>query len=367
MKGFLHFGGFLLFTVTTFPQAIPFDSGRWQIKAHESRIVDYRGQKALYLQGGNAVISDANFLDGTIDFDVLVSGERGFMGAVWRSQDSENFEEFYIRPHQSGNPDANQYTPVFNGVSAWQLYYGTDYSSPTKYVFDQWMHIRIAVSGKNAEVYIRDMETPALFISELKRDVRSGGVGLDNGNFAPAYFANFQFTNSENQKLKGTPAPPKKIPDGVVALWSVSGAFKESVIQNEVALPKSLTGGLKWTQLPVESTGLANLARIRGIVDSSNTVFAKISITSEKDQVKKMQFGFSDRVRIYCNGRALYSGMNNYVSRDYRFLGTIGYYDAVYLPLQKGKNEIWMTLSEDFGGWGVQAMIEDRQGITISN
>jgi len=38
------------------------------------------------------------------------------------------FEHFYIRPHQSGNPDANQYTPVFNGVSAWQLYHGALYA-----------------------------------------------------------------------------------------------------------------------------------------------------------------------------------------------------------------------------------------------
>ena len=29
-----------------------------------------------------------------------------------------------MRPHKSGKPDALQYTPVFNGLSAWQLYYG---------------------------------------------------------------------------------------------------------------------------------------------------------------------------------------------------------------------------------------------------
>ena len=50
---------------------------------------------------------------------------------------------------------------------------------------------------------------------------------------------------------------------------------------------------------------------------------------------------------------------DNFLSRDYRFLGTIGYYDALYLDLAKGRSELWMALSEDMGGWGVQAKLED--------
>ncbi|MBL7960292.1 hypothetical protein JNL27_08630, partial [bacterium] len=144
-----------------YAQVIPFDSPRWNIKAKESKIVDYLGQKALYLNGGGAIIKDAGFTNGTIEFDIAVTGERGFMGAVWRLVDSANYENFYIRPHQSGNPDANQYTPVFNNIAAWQLYYGEAYSTPVKYVNNEWMHIKIAVSGKYAEVYIQDMEKPA--------------------------------------------------------------------------------------------------------------------------------------------------------------------------------------------------------------
>ena len=33
--------------------------------------------------------------------------------AIWRVQDAKNYEEFYLRPHQSGNPDA---TPVHPGL-----------------------------------------------------------------------------------------------------------------------------------------------------------------------------------------------------------------------------------------------------------
>ena len=47
-----------------------------------------------------------------------------------------NYENFYIRPHQSGNPDANQYQPVFNGSASWQLYYGPEYAAPVEYRYD---------------------------------------------------------------------------------------------------------------------------------------------------------------------------------------------------------------------------------------
>ncbi|HEX8747197.1 MAG TPA: hypothetical protein VF717_08345, partial [Pyrinomonadaceae bacterium] len=95
-------------------QAVPFDSDRWEIEAKESRLVDHLGRKALYLKGGVAAVKGSRFTDGVIEFDIAFTEERGFMGAVWRIQDFENYEEFYIRPHQSGNPDANQYQPVFN-------------------------------------------------------------------------------------------------------------------------------------------------------------------------------------------------------------------------------------------------------------
>lgn len=348
-----------------YAQTIPFDSPRWIVDAKESKQVEYLGQKALYLKGGGAVIKDAGFTNGIIEFDIAVSGDRGFMGAVWRMTDPANYENFYIRPHQSGNPDANQYTPVFNDIAAWQLYYGGEYAAPVKYINSQWMHIKIVVSGKQAEIYINDMGKPALFISEMKMPVRSGGVGITNSNFTGAYFANFQFSKSE-PKLVSSPVPPKETPLGTITAWYVSNTFNEAALENVLMLNTSLTGNLTWKKLECESTGLANLARIQGISDSSNAAFARVTVTSDKDQIKKMKFGFSDRVRVYCNGRLLYSGMDNYLSRDYRFLGTIGYYDAIYLPLQKGKNEIWMAVSEDFGGWGLQAMIEDTRDIMIN-
>jgi hypothetical protein len=45
------------------------------------------------------------------------------------------------------------------------------------------------------------------------------------------------------------------------------------------------------------------------------------------------------------------------MSRDYRYLGTIGYFDNVTLPLEAGKNEICIAVSEAFGGWGIMGRV----------
>jgi len=62
----------------------------------------------------------------------------------------------------------------------------------------------------------------------------------------------------------------------------------------------------------------------------------------------------------------LYAGSNTFKSRDYRFYGTIGLWDDVYLDLKKGTNRVVIAVSEDFGGWGVEARLSDQRGISLS-
>ena len=113
----------VFFLSTGYAGTVPFDSKKWEIKAKESRVEKYLGRTSLFLKGGKAIVKDSKFSDGIIEYDVAFDGKRGFNGVIWRIRDSHDYEKFYIRSHQSGNPDANQYTPVFNGVSGWQLYY----------------------------------------------------------------------------------------------------------------------------------------------------------------------------------------------------------------------------------------------------
>jgi hypothetical protein len=70
-------------------------------------------------------------------------------------------------------------------------------------------------------------------------------------------------------------------------------------------------------------------------------------------------------VSVYLNGTLLYRGDNTYVSRDYRYLGTIGQFDEVPLSLQPGVNELVFVVSEGFGGWGITATFLDTNGMSF--
>jgi len=146
--------------------------------------------------------------------------------------------------------------------------------------------------------------------------------------------------------------------------WQVSNSFKEDVLKDKNMLDASLVNKLSWKKLSIENGGFANLARLSPVTDS-NTVIAKITIASDKDQVKKLDIGYSDRVKAFCNGQAIYSGNNSFRTRDYRYLGTIGYFDTIYLPLKKGENIIMLAVSETFGGWGVMGKWENMEGIQV--
>ena len=90
-----------------------------------------------------------------------------------------------------------------------------------------------------------------------------------------------------------------------------------------------------------------------------------MTINSEKDQTKFFDFGYSDRVVVILNGKPIYKGTNKWRTRDYRYLGTIGLFDGVYLDLKKGKNELLLAVSEDFGGWLVTGKFREDKGLKI--
>lgn len=358
---------FTLFTsILYFPvpaqELIPFSSGQWNIEAEEYELTEFNGEETLVLKGGIAFLNEVEFLNGIIEFDMAIPRERGFMGAVWRLQNRQNYEEFYIRPHQSGNPDANQYTPVFNGLASWQLYYGEGYGQPVNYLFDEWMHIKIVISGQSGEVYIMDMEEPAVVIYDMKRNLQSGKIGVEAGNFAPGRFANFQYTRLDNPELRSRIREPEDPVYGTVLSWEVSSPFPYEQVEDKLIIEDHFIKMLNWTQLKSENTGITNLARLSDL-SQGNTVLVRLMINADEDLMKGFQIGFSDIAQVYVNNLILYTGQNIYQSRDYRFLGTIGYFDEVYLPLHRGINELIIAVTENFGGWGIMGKFRNTDRI----
>ena len=341
------------------PVHTPFDDAAWKIDAEEYEITEYLGQQALKLRGGTALLPNQDVRNCLVEFDIAASIERGFAGLVFRVQDEGNFEHFYIRPHQSGNPDANQYTPVFNGVSGWQLYHGAGYSAPVEYRVDEWMHVKIIFAGSQAKVYI-DADEPVLQISDLKRAEKGGAIGLHSANFSAVHFANFKMTALADAYA----FPPAALyadvaTDGLVTSWQVSDAFDGAMLSGVTKLTAAQKDNRSWSQLDAEKSGITNLARVQGIGEGIDTVFARVVVASDGPAVKELALGYSDVAAVFVNDTLVYKGSNTYQSRDYRYLGTIGLFDRVALPLQEGENEIWIAVSEAFGGWGVMATITD--------
>lgn len=341
-------------------QKISFSDSRWTFSADKAEVVSFEGRECLELQNGRAVLTGAAFLDGILEYDVYMNAQRSFPGCFFRMQDDQNCEEFYVRPHQSGNPDANQYTPVFNNIPAWQLYHGPAYGKPYTYPVGQWMHVRLVVSGGQAEVYLNNDSEPFLFIPDLMQKHLAGPIGLKASGEA-AHFSNFSYTPQTAPVLKGKPDPIAEAAPvaGLVREWEVSPVFGEGALEGKAILTAADKPAGDWSRLTTEATGITNLARIRQRSRDNNTVFVRLIINADRDNTRRLDFGYSDRVRVFCNDRLLYSGDNSYQSRDYRYLGTIGFFDSVYLPLRQGRNEVLLAVSETFGGWGVLARLAD--------
>ena len=329
---------------------------RWAFDAEEHRVEEHLGRESVFLRGGTAIAEGVQLEHGVFEFDMAFPPGRDFPGGLWRAQDHRNYETFFVRPHQSGNPDATQYTPVFNDVFGWQLYHGEPFQVPLELRCDEWLRLRFAFAGARAEITVGDH---APIVVPLKRDVAAGSVGLLGGVFAGTHFSRFSLEAIEPYPAALVPADPGPAAPGVIGAWAVSDAFAGPGPE----LPD--LSGRRWTRLESEPSGLANLARVNGLDEGRDTVFARTVIRSAGAQARRLEFGFSDRVRVFLNGRLLFSGDDSYRTRDYRFLGSIGWWDALQVQLDEGRNELVMEVSEDFGGWGVQARFPDPAGLTL--
>lgn len=361
---------FLLFScVLSHTQiAVPFDTTAWDISGNEYEFTRYQGQQALLLEGAAAQLKDVSMQDGVIEWDVAFSPQRGFNGIVFRILDDRNAENFYLRPHQSGKPDANQYCPRDNSLSSWQLFHGEAYSCPSSYTFHEWFHVKMVLSGSRAEVYIDDMDTPALHIPFLQHEPQSGGIVL-YASIAPVYFANFSYTpmDASPPVLQNDAVAVAEQDENCIRKWDISSPFGEVELEGLTNL-QDWKKELSWQNINAAPTGLTNLATVTPFErNTANTVFVRQTVTSETAQIKALQIGFSDRVRMFCNGKLMFAGNDGFRTRDYRYLGTIGYHDTVYLPLKKGENEIKIAISENFGGWAVQGRWLNRNGIVVDS
>jgi hypothetical protein len=331
----------------------------WEIDAVEYRFSEYLGEKALYLQNGKARWVDTQFKNGIIEYDIAFEKARNFAGVHFHIVGDNNYEEYYLRPHQSGNSDAMQYTPVINGNASWQLYTGKGYWGTKTYNFNTWMHVKLIINGEQMQVFIDDMDTPVLHVSELKLGSINGGVGF--GTFlGSAYYANLSILKSDQIEFIGTKKEENSTLDkDIIRSYKVSEAFSSDLLRGVTDL-ENINVATNET-MEAESSGILNLSRVSEVSPNTNTILVKASIITDRPNLmKRIDFGYSDQVKVFVNNQLVYSGNNSFRSRDYRYLGSIGIFDSIYFELQEGENEIAFAITERMGGWGIISKFVDE-------
>src|SRR5580765_2476893 len=239
--------------------SIPPDSPRWEFQG-AAKLAEYQGRKCILLDGGAAIVKDLEMRDAVIDVDVATPAKRGFFGIQFRlDKNGSNGEWVYLRQHQSGYPDALQYTPVLNTGLNWQIYNGPGFTGAVEIPKDAWFHLRLEVVGAQAKLYVKDMDKPALVMNDLKSGVQKGLVALHVLTGA-TYFSNFE--------VRETPAAPWErhlppMPPDTLTKWSLSPSFDALARNLERPLSPSERDAMKWQDVEAEPPGFVVIYRYR--------------------------------------------------------------------------------------------------------
>ena len=339
-------------------------NGEWFVdqerRVTHAKVDNFLGRKSLMVKKGSQVLrSGIEFSEGIIEFDVAPLDESQFIAVIFRRGTFRNYENIYLRPSQSGKYQALQYAPAINASSTWQLY--PEFTRAIDLPRNKWTHVKIEVQNGGLKVFINKSEKPILEVARMRGTLKKGTVGFwsrVSDRKSESWSAAFS-----NVSIKPTTAPSNAITkrqkpkEGVIDSWKVAEPLekKEGAVMN---LPK-LKG---WKKVWAEESGLVNLNRALGAKRGRWTGFAKTNIKSNKAKRVLLNFGYSDDVTIFLNGKPVFAGINGWESRYPEYMGFVKLgNDSIFLNLKKGNNELVFAVTNQRFGWGLVAQIKDMK------
>ncbi len=355
-------------------QALPFSEEGWMIQGPTTSVEAFRGVETLRTQNGSAARVDLPVEDGTFEFDLSLPRARGFVGFRFRMDAFGNAEEIYFRPHKGKSPDALQYAPVFAAESYWQVFHGP--ASTARVDFPEggdWLHVRLVVAGETAVVYLDGSAEPAM-VSRLARDPTAGFFAVYatyppvEGEETPfVSVANFTMTPGAPTVPLPTPPPALEPPGGLIRTWILSPAFRwTGGLPTEA--PGEIVASEERSEASVDPSGILVVGRYRqrNLQGGEMGVLARVKVTSERPQVKRLDLGFSDAAGVFLNGRLVYAGDDSYSENFPRRQGLVTLNQAsLFLPLEEGENEITVLVVDAMGGWAVGGVFADPSGLRL--
>jgi hypothetical protein len=341
------------------------------------RFVSHLGRPALYIDRGVALAREAAMENGVLELDVAATEATNFLGVAFRAASPRFSNVVFLRPGASGTDEAVQYGPAFNSVGvAWQVYHGEGANAVAELPRDRWIHVRLELDGPIARLFLDSATTPTLVVPRV---VASGGAGLGvwAGAFGRgAYFSNIRYTAAPAPRAA---SPEPTSPPGTIRDWEIS-----SPIEADQFTPEKLSdlGRLTWEPVQVEPEGFVLLNRYReapvggvprdstgavmvdsvmtGRIAGSRIVYARTTLTAARDEIRRLEYAYSNGAVLYLNGRPVVFAMNPGGLRGLGVMARAG--DAVYLPLRRGRNELVFAVIQLTGGWAFSARLEPSAG-----
>lgn len=351
----------LLFTLffKTNAQPVPMRAGYWTGDTAKTSFQKIRDREALVLNRGTAWAKEVVFGDGVIEVDLSVSPKKSLAGISFRGDQDQTCENIYLRVPLSGREDAIQYAPFFHNEDYWQLY--PEHQARYVYPDSGWVHMKIVVKGNTASLFIDTLSKPSLVVNHLRTKNKQGKIGL--WCLSEQAFANFSYTPIASEPF--TEIAPRTEP-GLVTHYQMSLPF--IIDKKEKNMNYPAIAELNWQTVSAEEDGLLNIGKYvfkkaSGSFEqnSNDLVWLKMDLASATAVTKKLSLDFTNRIWIYINGQILYHGDHSYRLKGVFYKGLIDKTfnaDAVYLPLQKGHNEVLIGISSVANGWGIISKLE---------
>lgn len=186
-------------------QSFPFDPTR------EVETVDDRHY--LRLKG-------FDFTDGIFEVKVLSRVQQptpfpraqGFIGVYFRAQhDDSAFESIYLRPNcgRSAIQAVRNHAVQYFAFPGWK-FADLRKEAPGRYEtyadigLDEWITMRIHVTGERAELYLNDATYPSFIVNKMKGTSKAGTIGLYVDIGTEGYFKDLRIISSIHPAQSGT-------------------------------------------------------------------------------------------------------------------------------------------------------------------
>jgi len=259
-------------------------------------------------------------------------------------------EETYMRLHKSKQPDAVQYSAIYNYETNWQLY--REHQANVIFKTKGWNTLRVEVNGTMAEIFVNNEKV--LTVNNLKTGFPDGQIGL-----AALYnnrFSNFRITNIDEAASTNQPAKESNSSD-IIKKWNVTQAFTYI----EGTLNSKDFSKLTSKSLNTEASGLLPISKYIertsvGNFEANKEEYAVVStnIVVDANEVRQFFFDYSDKIFVYLNGKLVFSGNNAFRSKGVQYQGHLDINaNSLYLDLKKGNNTLHCVVIDKANGWGI--------------